>query len=833
MADQLNLLDNDRIVPTALHQEMQRSYLEYAMSVIVGRALPDVRDGLKPVQRRILYAMHELGLTPDRPYRKCARVVGDVLGKYHPHGDQSVYDALVRQVQDFNSRYPLIAGHGNFGSIDDDPPAAMRYTETRLSVMGNEAMLGEIGEETVDFAANFDNSQQEPVVLPAQLPFLLLNGCTGIAVGMATNVPPYNLGEVVDGLIALIDRPDLTDEALFKIIPGPDFPTGATIIATSGMRDAAFTGRGSITMRGVATIGETQPTKGRHRRPMIVITEIPFQVNKAAWIEKMADLVNNGKLDGIADLRDESDREGIRVVIELKREANPTQVLHALYQKTSLQSNFGAIFLAIVDGQPRQMSLKELLQEFLQFRETTLTRLYNHDLSQQQNRLEIVAGILKALGDLDRLIDILRNAPDGSTARAQLQVHFDLSERQADAILSMPLRRLTGTERQTLETERATLEAKIVDLERILNDRNELLKSMKKDLRSLKKKFDNPRRTRILSGDVVAVEAQDVAEAIADNSATDEPSVLELSHKGYIRRISVKTFQRQTHEIQAALQDAEDSTNQTLYAKPGQMMLAIAKTGTAYTFSIGDLPVTKRNLRGTPIITLLPPKLHSDLDSIATTLLLPEDLDGDDGDLIITTAQGRIKRLSLADFAAVTARGLTLTKLKDDDQIAFATLATLGQSIVLCTSGGRLLRFPMTDAQLPQSARNNQGSTGIRMRSTERIVGAVALNPTENLLLVSAKGYLKRLPANLMPQGNRGDIGNAAFKFALPKDSLCSLQALPNHHEVVIVTNENRIARLAAQDIPVFNKAAGGERLIELRGEESIVSATVQPTQLG
>jgi DNA gyrase subunit A len=831
MADQLNLLDNDRILPTALHQEMQRSYLEYAMSVIVGRALPDVRDGLKPVQRRILYAMHELGLTPDRPYRKCARVVGDVLGKYHPHGDQSVYDALVRQVQDFNSRYPLIAGHGNFGSIDDDPPAAMRYTETRLSAMGNEAMLGEIGEETVDFTANFDNSQQEPVVLPAQLPFLLLNGCTGIAVGMATNVPPHNLGEIVDGLIALIDRPDLTDESLLKLIPGPDFPTGATIIATQGIRDAALNGRGSITMRGVATIGETQPSKGRHRRPMIIITELPFQVNKAAWIEKVADLVNNGKLDGIADLRDESDRDGIRVVIELKREANPTQVLHSLYQKTALQCNFGAIFLAIVDGQPRQLTLKELLQEFLQFRETTLTRRYSHELSQQQNRLEIVDGILKALGDLDRLIDILRNAPDGSTARAQLQVHFDLSERQADAILSMPLRRLTGTERQTLETEQTALRAKIVDLERILGDRNELLKSIKKDLRSLKKKFDTPRRTRILSGDIVAVEAQDVAEAIADNSATDEPTVLELSHKGYIRRISVKTFQRQTSELQAELQEAEDSTSQTLYAKPSQSLISITKTGTAYGFGVGELPVTKRTLRGSPIITLLPQKLHSDLDSLATTLLLPEDLD--ESDLILTTTQGRIKRLPLADFTNLTARGLTLTKLKDDDQIAFATLASIGQSIVLCTSGGRLLRFPLTDAQLPQSARNNQGTTGIRMRSTERIVGCVAVNPTDTLLLASEKGYMKRLPANLMPQGNRGDIGNSAFKFALQKDQLCSLQALPSQHEVVVITNQNRSARLAGGDIPVFNKDGAGARVIQVQRDESIVAITVQPTQLG
>jgi DNA gyrase subunit A len=508
MAKQLNLLATGQVIPTALHAEMQQSYLEYAMSVIVGRALPDVRDGLKPVHRRILYAMHELGLTPDRPYRKCARVVGDVLGKYHPHGDQSVYEALVRLVQDFSSRYPLLAGHGNFGSVDNDPPAAMRYTETRLASIGDEALLSEIGESTVDFTDNFDSSQQEPVVLPAQLPVLLLNGCSGIAVGMATNIPPHNLGEIVDGLIALIDSPDLADEKLWKLIPGPDFPTGGEIVETTGIREAYSTGRGSIVVRGVTKVEEVQGGRGRHKRQAIVVTELPYQVNKAGWIEKMAELVNQGRLEGIADLRDESDREGMRVVVELKRDIQPRDVLKQLYKQTALESNFGAILLALVDGQPRQLTLRQLLEEFLRFREQTLTRLYSYQLEQDEQRLHIVEGLLASLSQLDTVIDILRNAPDGTTARTSLQNQLNISEVQADAILSMPLRRLTGLEQQKLQTEFDELTARIGQLQRLLNDRNELLKVLKKDLRSLKRKYADPRRTKISLKKATATQTQ-------------------------------------------------------------------------------------------------------------------------------------------------------------------------------------------------------------------------------------------------------------------------------------------------------------------------------------
>ena len=499
MAKQLNLLSKGQVITTALHTEMQRSYLEYAMSVIVGRALPDVRDGLKPVHRRILYAMHELGLTPDRPYRKCARVVGDVLGKYHPHGDQSVYDALVRLVQDFSSRYPLLGGHGNFGSVDNDPPAAMRYTETRLAPVGQEGMLTEIAEETVDFTGNFDNSQQEPTVLPAQLPFLLLNGCAGIAVGMATNVPPHNLGEIVDGLIALIDNPDLSDEKLFQLIPGPDFPTGGEIVDHGGIKEAYTTGKGGIILRGIVTMEEIPATRGGKRRTALIVTELPFQVNKAGWIEKIADLVNQGRLQGISDIRDESDRDGMRVVIELKRDTNPQELLQHLYQQTALQTTFGAILLALVDGQPRQLSLRQLLEEFLKFREHTLNRRYSYELGKAENRVNILSGLLKALSNLDDVITILRQAADGSTAKMTLCSRLDLSELQADAILSMPLRRLTSLEQQNLQEEFEQLNREISVLRTLLEDRRELLKALKKDLRSLKRKYNDPRRTKIVN----------------------------------------------------------------------------------------------------------------------------------------------------------------------------------------------------------------------------------------------------------------------------------------------------------------------------------------------
>ncbi|MCZ8107988.1 MAG: DNA topoisomerase 4 subunit A, partial [Burkholderiales bacterium] len=717
MAKQLDFLASGQIIPTALHQEMERSYLEYAMSVIVGRALPDVRDGLKPVHRRILYAMHELGLTPDRPFRKCARVVGDVLGKYHPHGDQSVYEALVRMVQDFSSRYPLLSGHGNFGSIDNDPPAAMRYTETRLAGIGDQAVLGGISEAIVNFNSNFDNSQQEPVVLPAQLPILILNGCSGIAVGMATNIPPHNLGEVVEGLIALIDNPDLSEEKLVEIIPGPDFPTGGEILDDTGIREAYRTGRGIIPVRGVAKT-ETIIIEGKRRRERtaIVVTELPFQVNKAAWIEKIAELVNLGKLEGIADIRDESNREGIRVVIELKRESQPQQVLAALYQQTALQTNFGAIILALVDNQPRQLSLKQVLQEFLRFRETTLTRQYGDELQQASDRLHLVEGLLLALQNIDRVVDILKNAPDGTTAKYRFQAELGISDPQADSILAMPLRRLTGLERQKLETEATELQTKIQQLETLLHNRQEFLKSLKKELRSLKKKFADSRRTKIRTGksgdrrqetegkkqDSVVKKQETVPMKKFSPPQTKEVS-LPTPHtphptpslKAEVKKQENKVKKKPESENAPSLSlftpqeppenailllDAEDKISWTtpeqrapergliIYQQAiekRENFLVILDNAKAYPIATREVPPQANQ----PVLisSLLTKTAQKESEAVLNQFFLTEPQKNQE--LLLLSQQGRIKRLPIDELEGVGSRGLSLMKLKEDDRL--------------------------------------------------------------------------------------------------------------------------------------------------------------------
>ena len=822
MAEQLSMLSAGQVIPTALHTEVQQSYLEYAMSVIVGRALPDVRDGLKPVHRRILYAMHELGLTPDRPYRKCARVVGDVLGKYHPHGDQAVYDALVRMVQDFSSRYPLLQGHGNFGSVDDDPPAAMRYTETRLSPIGNEGLLSEIGEATVDFIGNFDNSQQEPVVLPAQLPYLLLNGCSGIAVGMATNIPPHNAGEIIDGLIALIDHPDLSDDELIRLIPAPDFPTGGEIIHTDGIRDAYSTGRGSITVRGVTSLEEVNLGRGRQRRTAIVVTELPFQVNKAAWIEKIAELVNLTKIDGIADIRDESDRDGMRVVIELRRDAQPDRVLERLYKLTPLQMNFGAIMLAISNGQPRQMPLREILQQFLAFREETLTRQYGHELEKTESRAHILEGLLLALDELDEIIAILRRSPDGGTAKLTLQDEFSFSERQASAILSMPLSRLTGLERQKLQDEFAELTARMTELHRLLDNRKELLKALKKDLRSLRKKFSDPRRTRLLSQAERAEETAKLAE-ITEEEALGQELVLEFTHKGYVRRYSPKAFQRRQERSDPDRSDAdpqEDFAIQVEEATTEQELLLLTRSGKAFTVSINDIPVTVRQLKGTPLISLLPLAMQAD-ETIAAQFVLGEDTPA--LDLIMLTTQGRIKRLPLSEFQNLSGRGLTALKLKDDDELRFASLAVADEQLVIATSTGRILKFTINDEKLPVMGRAAQGQQVLRVGRQETIVSCLVLSPKDELLLLTAQGYAKRMQLRLLRPTQRGEMGTYAIQFAVKTDQLVgAAPALPGS-ELTVLTDAERLLRVDVDQVNLWGKDGTGDRAAKLNKKEKII----------
>jgi DNA gyrase subunit A len=831
MAKQLNLLSKGQVITTALHTEMQRSYLEYAMSVIVGRALPDVRDGLKPVHRRILYAMHELGLTPDRPYRKCARVVGDVLGKYHPHGDQSVYDALVRLVQDFSSRYPLLGGHGNFGSVDNDPPAAMRYTETRLAPVGQEGMLTEIAEETVDFTGNFDNSQQEPTVLPAQLPFLLLNGCAGIAVGMATNVPPHNLGEIVDGLIALIDNPDLSDEKLFQLIPGPDFPTGGEIVDHGGIKEAYTTGKGGIILRGIVTMEEIPAARGGKRRTALIVTELPFQVNKAGWIEKIADLVNQGRLQGISDIRDESDRDGMRVVIELKRDTNPQELLQHLYQQTALQTTFGAILLALVDGQPRQLSLRQLLQEFLKFREHTLNRRYSYELGKAENRVNILSGLLKALSNLDDVITILRQAADGSTAKMTLCSRLDLSEIQADAILSMPLRRLTSLEQQNLQEEFEQLNREISVLRKLLEDRQELLKALKKDLRSLKRKYNDPRRTKIVNTkenpvseekDKTGVRSQEKKEIRTEvPKLAIEETILEVTQRGYVRRISPSSKKLKGEN---GLLD-HDFIIQTELTNTHKDLLILTSSGKVYPITVGDIPVTTgRAARGTPLITMLTNTAQGNTEGVISRFLLPEKPETQE--MVLLTKEGRIKRLSLSEFVNLSRRGITILKLKDNDELAFTQFITSGQHIILASSSGRLLKFPVNDEQLPIMGRAAMGLQAFRLLKNQQMVGCVNLNQDHKLLLVTQEGFATSIswPANQLRVANRGDLGIQILKFHNKTDNLAAMVQVKPAREVALMTNKDRVIRVSVDIVPSFSKDSKGESICQLNRDEKIIA---------
>ena len=849
MATQLNLFSG-QVIPTALHTEMQQSYLEYAMSVIVGRALPDVRDGLKPVHRRILYAMHELGLTPDRPYRKCARVVGDVLGKYHPHGDQSVYDALVRMVQDFSSRYPLLAGHGNFGSVDNDPAAAMRYTETRLASVSHEAMLAQIGEDTVNFIGNFDNSQQEPTVLPAQLPFLILNGCSGIAVGMATNIPPHNLGEVVDGLIALIDHPELSDQELFQLIPGPDFPTGGEFVNQEGIIDAYTKGKGSIQVRGIAHIEEiTTGNRRKQTRTAIVVTELPFQVNKAGWIEKTAELVNAGKLEGISDLRDESDRTGIRVVIELKKDISPQVVLNNLYQHTELQSNFGAILLALVNGLPRQLTLRQLLQEFLTFRELTLTRFYNHDLQVSQRRCHIVQGLLIALGDLDATIDILRNAPDGSVAKQIMQNRLGLSETQTDAILAMPLRRLTGLERQNLETEFNELTKKIEDLQGLLGDRRELLKALKKELRSLKRKYGDPRRTRLvrketakktgekgeLSGETKEKGREKktnqslVMTPLSPVSSPPEDVTIEFTAKQYVRRTSVTESPRgRSRDKGGQMEKTNDDFSVNVFAtKTDKSLVVLTRFGKAYPLKVADIPTNGSRDRGSPLITLLSPSASKDgggkvLPEIGITQFIwPDAIE--DLDLVMLSHEGKIKRLPLAELTELTNRGVTVIKLKENDELRYASLTQRVEQVVLATSGGRVLRFKINDEQLPPMGKVAQGSQATRLRKQEELVGCAIVRAEDSVLLVSQLGWAKRMSVDSVRLSNRGDIGTQGFHFGNSQDSLVGLFTAVAGKDVKLITNVGRVLRVNMDEISLRSKDATGSQIVSLNPSEKII----------
>ena len=807
---------DERIVSISLHQEMQRSYLEYAMSVIVGRALPDVRDGLKPVQRRILFAMHELGLTPDRPYRKCARVVGDVLGKYHPHGDQAVYDALVRLVQTFGCRNPLLDGHGNFGSVDDDPPAAMRYTETRLAPVSHQALLEEIGSDTVDFAPNFDGSQQEPTVLPAQLPFLLLNGCTGIAVGMATSIPPHNLGEVVDALVALIRNPNLSDEKLLQLVPGPDYPTGGVVLTGSGLRDTYLHGRGSIPMRGVAHIEEVQPGKGRHKRNAVVITELPYQLSKAGWIEKLAEQVNDGKVAGIADIRDESDRDGMRVVVELRRDANPEQVLAQLHKRTALQNNFGAILLALVNGQPIQLSLRQMLQQFLEYRELTMVRRTRYALRRCEERLEVVEGLIKALDDLAKVIQMIQDARDAASAKASLQVHLDITERQADAVLAMPLRRLTGLEQESLRKELEELRQEQSRLRHLLDDRKSLLDTLVSELKQLRKRYATPRRTALQEGGDELV-AQRTAAQRPNTEMLRKQALANVSNDQQLLWQSDGILRLVTPQVLGRLHLLDDldfgdhgcSAKLLLPVQPEPQLLAFTSGG-----RVAALRWEFAAQQPGPLERFLPDSVDGQAEQVVDVLVVPQaDQDFSVG---LLSSDGRFKRLAGQDLRELSGRATTVLKLKDGVQLQRVVMCRPGDDLAVASSTGRMLRLPIDDSTIPVMGRTAQGPVLMRLLPGESIVGAAATAAGGDVLLISQLGQLKRLGIDHLRRCQRGAIGEIGLRFEQRNDALTDLRSTTAR---LSVETQAGSLRLASDSLPVEDGRGTGQQLKLPKGQ--------------
>ena len=851
----------DRIILTDLRDEMSRSYLEYAMSVIVGRALPDARDGLKPVHRRILYAMYELGLTPDRPFRKCARVVGEVLGKYHPHGDTAVYDALVRMAQDFSMRMPLINGHGNFGSIDNDPPAAMRYTECRLQALSYDSLLPDIEQETVDFGDNFDGSQQEPLVLPARLPQLLVNGSSGIAVGMATNIPPHNLGEIVDGLIALIHNPEITDLELMQFIPGPDFPTGGRILGTAGIREAYTTGRGSITMRGVADI-ETLEQSGRPDREAIIVTELPFQTNKAALIERIADNVNEKRLEGISDIRDESDRDGMRIVIELKRDAYPQVVLNNLYKQTPIQSNFGANMLALVEADPQLLSLKKFLTVFLEFREDAVLRRTRYQLRKAQERDHLLQGLLIALANLDAVIQLIRQAADSAVARQELMDGFGLSETQADAILQMQLRRLTALEAEKIEREHEDLQTRITDLEDILARRERVLEIIETEVTELKTKFASPRRTLIEAN---LADIDDI-----DLIANDQAVIL-VTEQGYVKRMPVATFNAQSRATRGragAKIKEDDAVEHFFGCCDHDSVLFFSDRGVVYCLRAYQIPISSRTARGVPLVQLLPIPREEKITSV-----IPVSEFSEDEYLVMMTMGGFIKKTALAAFSSIRANGLIAISLEEGDLLRWVRLTRAEDSIVIGSRRGMSIHFRANHKQLRPLGRATRGVRAMRLRAGDEFIGMDILpasvvdtlgditdldeddpddpevlveddeaNEAENetieqpgpwVLVITTYGYGKRTPVAQFRLQNRAGKGVTATKFKKLKtpDQLAALRIVNADDELMLVTSRGIVIRQAVMDISSQSRAATGVRVQRLDDDDYIAAVALVPPE--
>ncbi len=761
---------------------MQRSYLEYAMSVIIGRALPDARDGLKPVQRRILFAMYELGLTPDRPFRKCARVVGDVLGKYHPHGDQAVYDALVRLVQNFSTKYPALDGHGNFGSVDNDPPAAMRYTETRLAPISHKAFLEEIGSETVNFSNNFDGSQKEPDVLPAQLPFLLLNGSSGIAVGMATNIPPHNLGEIVDGLIGLVDNRDISNEKLSKIIKGPDFPTGGELIYSHAVKEVYETGKGSITIRGVIKKEEINFGKGKHKKNALIITELPYQISKAGWIEKLAELVNASKINGISDIRDESDRDGMRIVIELKKDSNAELIISNLYKKTTLQTNFGAIFLALVNGKPAQLNLKQYLNYFLEFREETIRKRTNYFLKNTLEKLEILEGLSKATKDIKKVIEIIEDSENSTEAKSKLIDNFLLSAKQATSVLDMPLKKLTNLERNQINDDIKNLQEKKNYFQKVLNERQLLLKLLIEELLILKKKYNVKRKTKVLKN----IDQNEELETINNQILEDyinKKTKLYVDNRLYLRKMIFNNYKKSFEDVNRII-DNKNIQKFTCNIAKNIKIIGITFNGKIFHIDWESNINSDYKLDNKILGNIHP-------NEIINFHVIKKEIKNY---LCILNSDGRFKKVLFDEDMIKSNRSFSIAKLKNNIKTIDSFISNEEKNLIILTSIGRIFKFNLSNKFLLPTTKQSQGFMFAKLLPTEKIVSCCPYQNGENIYLVSRAGKVFCLNSNEIYYANEYGLGYLNETTQLKNDYF--LKIVPPNHFLDIETNKNKSARL-------------------------------------
>ena len=796
-----------KVSETDFAREMRTSFLEYSMSVIVARALPDVRDGLKPVHRRILYAMNESGITPNKPHVKCARPVGDCMGKYHPHGDTAIYDTLVRLAQDFSMRVPLIDGHGNFGSIDGDGAAAMRYTEARLNKPAME-LLADLEKETVDWQPNYDESLQEPKVLPARFPNLLVNGSAGIAVGMATNIPPHNLGEAIDATIAVMENPDISLDEILQIMPGPDFPTGATIMGRSGIREAYETGRGSITIRAKAHVEKS--TSGRNR---IVVTEIPYQVNKAKLIEKIADLVKQKTVTEISGLNDESDRKGMRIVIDLKRGEEPQVVLNKLYKHTQLQTGFGINNLALVNGVPHVLGLKDMLYNYIDHQIDVIQRRTRYELRKAEERAHILEGLVIALDNIDEVISIIRSSRDDAEARARLIERFGLSEVQANHILEMRLRRLTGLEREKIETELAELREKIAYYKRVLGDESLVKEIIRDEMLEIKRRYADKRRTEI------ADEARDLD---IEDLIADEDMVVTITRSGYIKRLPVATYRQQKRGgkgMSGVKLKENDFVEQLFIASTHDYMLFFTNKGKVYRQKVHQIPLGSRQAKGTPVVNLLP----IEDDEKVATVINTRDFPADEY-LLFATAHGMIKKTAFDAYKNVRSNGLIAINLRDDDELIAVRRVAPGMTVMMVSSAGKAIRFDESEAR--PMGRDTTGVHGIRIdvAGGDRALGMEIAPDDSDLFVITERGYGKRTKDTEYTEHHRGGGGMSTIKMTDKKGMIAAMKIINEKHEMMIVSEEGVVIRVKAGDISELSRATQGVKVMNVDDSDRVVA---------